>query len=340
MSSDGGGQTERQLGEFRADFDALRREIGRVIVGQAEVVDGVLGAMVAGGHVLLEGMPGLGKTRLVRALAGAVDFSFQRIQCTPDLMPADVIGTYVVMETPQGRRTFEFQKGPLFANLVLADQVNRTTPKTQSALLEAMDEAAITVSTETFHLPRPYLLVATQNPLETEGVYPLPQAQLDRFLFHLVMGRPSCEEMEEILRRTTDMEKVEPRPVVDAKRIEEMGALVRAMPVADEVRRWGIALVDATHPDSETAPEPVRRYVQFGAGPRGAIALLLGAKIKAILDGRFHVAGEDILGVAVSALRHRLVLGFRGHADNVSAAEIVEAIIESAPNPPSSAASR
>ena len=237
----------------------------------------------------------------------------------------------------KGGATFEFQKGPLFANLVLADQVNRTTPKTQSALLEAMDEATITVSTETFHLPRPYLLIATQNPLETEGVYLLPQAQIDRFLFHLVMDRPSCEEMEEILRRTTDTEKVEPRPVVDAKRVEEMAELVRAMPVADELRRWGIALVDATHPDGKAAPEAVRKYVQFGAGPRGAIALLLGAKIRAILDGRFHVAGEDIRGAAVAALRHRLVLSFSGHADNVSTADVIGAVLDSLPGPASAA---
>jgi MoxR-like ATPase len=248
-------------------------------------------------------------------------------------MPADVIGTYVVMETPQGRRTFEFQKGPLFANLVLADQVNRTTPKTQSALLEAMDEETITVSTETFRLPRPYLLLATQNPLEMEGVYPLPEAQVDRFLFKLSMARPSAEEMEEILKRAADAEKIDPRPVVDAARIEEMGNVARGVPVADAIRRWAIAVVDATHPDSPSAPEAVRDYVQFGAGPRGAIALLTGAKVRAILDGRFHVAREDIAAAALPALRHRLVLGFRGHAEDVSADDLVTAVLESLPGP-------
>ena len=328
------GQIDQQLKQFDADFEALRREIGRVIVGQEEVIEGLLMAMVAGGHVLLEGLPGLGKTRLVRALAAAVDLSFQRIQCTPDLMPADVIGTYVVMETPQGRRTFEFQKGPLFANLVLADQVNRTTPKTQSALLEAMDEESITVSTETFRLPRPYLVVATQNPLEMEGTYPLPEAQIDRFFFKLVVGRPSCEQMEQILDRTTEAEQVKPRAVVDGSRILEMGQLIRMVPVADEIRRWAVSLVAATHPDSELAPEIVRQYVHYGSSPRGAQAMILGAKARAILDGRYHVSSEDLRAVAPWALRHRLILNFRGQADeSIQPDAIIATVLQSIPEP-------
>jgi MoxR-like ATPase len=328
------GQIDQQLKHFRDDFETLRREIGRVIVGQEGVVEGLLTAMVAGGHVLLEGLPGLGKTRLVRALAAAVDLSFQRIQCTPDLMPADVIGTYVIMETPQGRRTFEFQKGPLFANLVLADQVNRTMPKTQAALLEAMDEESITVSTESFRLPRPYLVVATQNPLEMEGTYPLPEAQIDRFLFKLVVQRPSPEQMEEILQRTTEAEQIRPRVVVDGPRILEMGELIRMVPVADEIRRWAVSLVSATHPDSEAAPEVVRQYVRYGSSPRGAQAMMLGAKARAVLEGRYHVSCEDLRAVAPWALRHRLILNFRGQADEgLRPDAILAAVLESVPEP-------
>ena len=336
MSTDG--RVEQQLRQFRDDFDALRREVGRVIVGQQEVIDAVLVALVAGGHVLLEGLPGLGKTRLVRALAGAVDLSFQRIQSTPDLMPADIIGTYVVMETPQGRRTFEFQKGPLFANLVLADQVNRATPKTQSALLQAMDEDSITVATETFRLPRPYLVIATQNPLEMEGTYPLPEAQIDRFFFKLIVRPPSCQEMEEILVRTTGEELVEPRAVVDGARLLEMGKLLRAVPAADQVRHRAVRLVAATHPDAEQAPEIVRQYVRHGASPRGAQAMLMGAKAHAILDGRYDVASEDLQAVAHAALRHRLILNFRGQADDVPADDLIDALLAAIPGPTAKAA--
>jgi MoxR-like ATPase len=325
------GQTDQQAADFRADFDALRREVGRVIVGQADVVEGVLTALVAGGHVLLEGLPGLGKTRLVRALAGALDLSFQRIQCTPDLMPADVIGTYVVMETPQGRRTFEFQKGPLFANLVLADQVNRTTPKTQSALLEAMDEESITVSTETFRLPRPYLVIATQNPLDMEGTYPLPEAQIDRFFFKLVVRSPDCDQMEEILERTAGPERITPRSVLGGERVVEMGQFARTISVAADVRRWCVSVVAATHPDHASAPEIVRQYVRYGASPRAAQAMLLGAKVRAILQGRDCASREDLRAVAPPALRHRLILNFRGQADAVPADDLIEKILANSP---------
>ena len=326
-------QIDQQLKQFGADFEAMRREIGRVIVGQEEAIKGLLTALVAGGHVLLEGLPGLGKTRLARALGAAVDLSFQRIQCTADLMPADVIGTYVVMETPQGRRTFEFHKGPLFANLVLADQVNRTTPKTQSALLEAMDEESITVSTETFRLPRPYLVVATQNPLEMEGTYPLPEAQIDRFLFKLSVRRPSSEQMEQILDRTTEAEQIQPRAVVDGPRILEMGELIRTVPVADEVRRWAVSVVEATHPDSEAAPDIVRRYVRYGSSPRGAQAMILAAKARAILQGRYHVSTDDLIAASPWALRHRLLLNFRGMAEGIAPDELVAAVLQSVPGP-------
>jgi MoxR-like ATPase len=324
---------QRQLDRFREDFDALEREIGKVMVGQEDVIEGVLAAVIAGGHVLLEGLPGLGKTVLVRSLADVVDLSFQRIQCTPDLMPADIIGTYVIMETPQGRRTFEFQKGPLFANIVLADQINRTTPKTQASLLEAMDEEAITVSTETFDLPQPYFVIATQNPLEMEGTYPLPEAQIDRFLFKLVVRPPSVAQIEQILDRTTEEEQPVTKTVVDGARLLEMGELVRKVPVVADVRRFGISLVAATHPDSELAPESVRRYVRYGASPRGAQALVLGAKTRAILDGRYNVSAADFRAVAPAALRHRVILNYEGQAESVEPDTVIQSILDVVPDP-------
>jgi len=322
-------EMEKRLEAFRGDFEALRHEIGKVIVGQADVVRDLLTALIAGGHVLLEGLPGTGKTVLVRTLAAVVDLGFSPIQCTPDLMPADVIGTYVIMETPQGRRTFEFQKGPLFANLVLVDHINRTTPKTQSALLEAMDEEAITVSTETFRLPEPYFLVATQNPLELEGTYPLPEAQVDRFFFKLVVRAANEAEMDAILDRTTEPEEAPLRVVADGRRIGELGEMVRQVPIAPEVRRFGIAVVAATHPESPKAPTRVRQYVRHGASVRGAQAMVLASKLRAILDGRFHVSTEDLRAVASAALRHRLVLNFEGQAENVNPDELIEEILQS-----------
>ncbi len=322
-------RTERYFEQFRSDFDTLRREIGKAIVGQEDVVEHLLVALIGGGHVLLEGLPGMGKTLLGRTLAEAVDLSFQRIQCTPDLMPADVIGTYVVMETPQGRRTFEFQKGPLFANIVLADQVNRTTPKTQSALLEAMDEESITVSTETFSLPQPYFVLATQNPLEMEGTYPLPEAQIDRFFFKLLVPAPSNQQMEEILDRTTGATPEKIRPALDADRIIELRQFARGVSMSAGIRRLAVGMVAATQPENEQAPETVRRYVRYGSGPRGARALVVAAKIRAVLDGRDELSSADLCDVAHAALRHRLIMNFEGQAENVSPDDLIDGILES-----------
>ena len=318
-----------QLDRFRADFRALRREVGKVIVGNEDILGGVITALIAGGHVLLEGVPGLGKTLLVRTLADALRLEFQRIQFTPDLMPADLIGTNVVQEDPEGGRRFEFQRGPLFSNLVLADEINRATPKTQSAMLEAMQERSVTVGGKTHQLGRPFFVLATQNPLEMEGTYPLPEAQLDRFFFKLLVQFPSAEELEAILDRTTEAAQPKAEPVFDGARIGELSKLARSIPIADDIRRYGIALVLATHPENPLAAESTRRYVRYGSSPRGAQALILAAKIGAILDGRYHVSRDDLRAVVRAVLRHRLILNFEGQAEGVKPDDVVDDILES-----------
>jgi MoxR-like ATPase len=320
---------ERRAEAFRADFDAIRKEIAKRLVGQEEAVEAVITALVLGGHVLLEGLPGTGKTLLAKSLAEAVDLVFQRIQCTADLMPADILGTYVIMETPQGRRTFEFRKGPLFANLVLADHVNRAAPRTQSALLQAMDEEAISVSTESFPLPRPYLVLATQNPLESEGTYPLPEAQIDRFLFHVILRPATADQLDAMLERTTEAQRVALRKIADGQRILEMREVAFQVPVPADVRRWAVSLVAATQPDSASAPAAVRQFVRYGAGPRGAQAIVLAAKVRAVLAGRAAVQREDVRAAARPVLRHRLILNPEGIADNVSPDAILDRVLES-----------
>jgi MoxR-like ATPase len=329
---------EGRLDHFRAGFESLCREIGRVIVGNDEVVRGTLTAMLAGGHVLLEGVPGLGKTLLVKTLGQVLALKFQRVQFTPDLMPADIIGTNVVHETPDGRKKFEFQPGPVFANLVLADEINRATPKTQSALLEAMQEQCVTVAGHTHVLPRPFLVLATQNPLEMDGTYPLPEAQLDRFFFKLLVRFPTPTEIDTILDRTTEDHAAEPQPVCDGAAIQEWGQVVRQVPIAREVRDYGVALMLATHPDQPGSPEVTRRYVRYGSSPRGAQALILAAKIRAVLDRRHHVARDDLRAVARPALRHRILLNFEGQADGVTADAVLDGILDSVPEAPSRAA--
>ncbi len=316
------------LDEFRSDFERLRAEVSKVIVGQVEILDDTLIALIAGGHVLLEGVPGLGKTLTVRTLADALHLKFQRIQFTPDLMPADLIGTNVVLETPDGRKKFEFQQGPVFASVLLADEINRATPKTQSALLEAMQEHSVTVAGRTHKLTEPFFVMATQNPLEMEGTYPLPEAQLDRFFCKLLVKFPKIAELETILDRTTETMKPHAEPVLSGERICEMSQLARQIPIAGEIRRYGLAVVMATHPEHELAADVTRRFVRYGSSPRGAQALILGAKIRAILDHRYHVAKEDLRVMAPAVLRHRLILNFEGQAEGVSTDAVVEEILK------------
>jgi len=310
--------------KFRDDFRRLKAELQRVIVGQDEVIEGVLAAMFADGHVLLEGAPGLGKTALVRALAAAVDLHFSRIQFTPDLMPADVIGTNIIREDAGGRRVFEFQPGPIFTNLLLADEINRATPKTQSALLEAMQERQVTVAGETRVMQAPFLVLATQNPLEMEGTYPLPEAQLDRFFFKLKVGYPSEEDLHSIIERTTEATSPVVHKVISAADVLALRDLVREVPMTREIQAHAIGLVLATHPESERATPLAGKYVRYGASPRGVQALILAGKIFALLDGRYHVAKADLDRAAPAALRHRLILNFEGEAEGVTADRIIE----------------
>ena len=314
--------------EFRRRADALKDEMGRVIVGQDMIVEGVLMCLCAGGHVLLEGVPGLGKTLLVRTLAQTLGLQFSRIQFTPDLMPADVTGTNIIAEKPDGTREFQFQKGPVFTNILLADEINRATPKTQSALLEAMQERSVTVAGKTFQLEEPYIVLATQNPLEMEGTYPLPEAQLDRFLFKLRVFFPTMDELMEILNRTTQTHSETPSQVLAREDIMMLRRLVRDVPIAPHIQEHAVKLTLGTHPDSEWATDEVRKYVRYGASPRGAQALILAAKVRALLETRFHVAQEDIEFIARPALRHRMILNFEGQADGIETDALIDGLLD------------
>ena len=309
---------------------AIESELSRFMVGQTELIRLTLLALIGGGHVLLEGVPGLGKTVLVRSLAAVLDLDFARVQFTPDLMPADITGTHIVTEDDGGRRRFEFQPGPLFTNLLLADEINRATPKTQSALLEAMGEHQVTVGDRTRMLAEPFFVLATQNPIELEGTYPLPEAQLDRFFFKLIVPFPNAAELAEIARRTTGSSSVELKPVAGRAELAAMRELSREVPVASNVMDLAVGLVMATHPNQPEAPEEVRRYVRWGSSPRGLQALVLAARIRALLDGRFNVALEDLTAVAPSALRHRVFLNFEADAAGIGSDAVVEAVITAA----------
>jgi MoxR-like ATPase len=316
------------LETFQTTAQAIETEIGRVIVGQAEVVRNVLIAIIAGGHVLLEGVPGLGKTLLIRTLADSLDLRFNRIQFTPDLMPADIIGTEILAEDRQGGRHFRFQPGPIFVNLLMADEINRATPKTQSALLEAMQEQTVTVAGQSHQLERPFFVLATQNPIEMEGTYPLPEAQLDRFLFKLNVGFPAADELVTILDRTTADSQPHAAQATDGQTLLQMGALARQIPAASHVSQYVARLLLATHPDHPDAPEMVKRYVRYGASPRGAQAIILGAKVNALFNSRYNVAFNDIKAVVYPALRHRLILNFEGEAEGLTTDNVIEAILQ------------
>ncbi len=317
---------------FRSKIGGLREEIGKVLVGNREVVDGVMTCMLAGSHALLEGVPGLGKTLLVRTMADALQLDFSRIQFTPDMMPADILGTTVVEESASGQRLFAFQKGPVFAHILLADEINRATPKTQSALLEAMQEHHVTIGNTTHTLEEPFFVLATQNPIESEGTYPLPEAQLDRFFFKLHVDYPERDELHAILDRTTGKDNPEAEPVLGRDDILEMQRLVREVPVSHSVQDYAVRLIQATHPEVASANEDVKRFVNFGSSPRGAQAVLLSAKIRALFEGRFAVAIEDVKANALPALRHRVLLNFEGEAEGIRTDQLITRIIEQLPD--------
>ena len=320
-----------EVTDFQKSISELREEVGKMIVGNREVVDGVLTCMLAGSHALLEGVPGLGKTMLVRTMAEALKLNFSRIQFTPDMMPADILGTTVIDESAAGTKTFSFRKGPIFANIVLADEINRATPKTQSALLEAMQEHRVTIAKTTHQLEEPFFVLATQNPLESEGTYPLPEAQLDRFFFKLHVPFPGREELNQILERTTGTTPPEVRPVLDRPRLLEMQKLVREVPIAKHVQDYAVRLLQSTHPTEKESLESVKRFVKFGSSPRGAQALLLAAKIRALFQGRFAASVDDVRGVALPALRHRVLLNFEGEAEGVKTDTLIQEILKQLP---------
>jgi len=338
MSNEPSKSAAKQAEQFRTTFNKVKTEVGRMMVGQEDVIDGVLTALMAGGHVLLEGVPGIGKTMLVRSLGEALDLKFSRIQFTPDMMPADIQGTSILVEKTEGGQEVQFREGPLVSSLVLADEINRATPKTQSALLEAMQEKQMTVGNRTIKLEEPYCVMATQNPVEQEGTYPLPEAQLDRFLFKLVVGYPVESEYHEILNRTTTSDDIQVRKVSTGEEIIKMRGVVRSVPVPEHVQGYAIRLVMATQPGSEYAPDLVNEFVSLGSSPRGAQSLLLAGKVKALMAGRFAVSCDDVRDVAKGALRHRTMVNFHGISEGITPDQLIEKVLAEIkqPNAPAS----
>ncbi len=323
---------EKLCREFRKTFESLRTEVAKVIVGHDEIVDSVLICLFCGGHVLLEGVPGLGKTLLVRTLSSALSLEFRRIQFTPDLMPADIVGTNIVMEdAATGRRRFEFQPGPIFGQIILADEINRATPKTQSAMLEAMQEHTVTSSGQLRRLPEPFIVLATQNPIEQEGTYPLPEAQLDRFLFKLLVPYSNRDELGSIIDRTTTKEQPQAEPVLSGEQIISSQLLARQVAIAPHVQDYAIRLVLASHPQGEFATEMTNRFVRFGSSPRGVQALVLSGKVRAMLNERYHVSFDDISRSVMPSMRHRILLNFEGQAEGIITDDVLKQILEQTP---------
>jgi MoxR-like ATPase len=325
------GRTQITPDVFRDRALRIETEIGKVIVGQRVLIHQIITCLLAGGNALLEGVPGLGKTVLVKTLARVLDCEFNRVQFTPDLMPADIVGTNILVEDERGGKEFRFQQGPIFTNLLLADEINRATPKTQSALLEAMQEATVTVARNNYELPRPFFVLATQNPIEMEGTYPLPEAQLDRFLMKLLVEFPSAAELVAISDRTTSGYEAQAERVVSGRDILEMQALARQTPVATHVTSYAVRILRATHPQNDEATDFVRRYVRYGGSPRGLQAIILAAKIYALLDGRFNVAFRDVRNAVLPALRHRIILNFDGEAEGIRHDAVLASVIEQVP---------
>ncbi|WHH59928.1 MoxR family ATPase [Petroclostridium sp. X23] len=316
------------LQRFNSTANAIKAEVSKHIIGQKTIVEQVLICIFSGGNVLLEGMPGLGKTQLVKTLGSVMGLDFSRIQFTPDLMPADVVGTNVIQRDAQGSSQFRFEKGPVFSNIVLADEINRATPKTQSSLLEAMQEQTVTVGNTTYHLPQPYFVLATQNPIEMEGTYPLPEAQMDRFLFKLNVAFPSLEELHDIVNLTTSGMQQKYTPVTSGEEILKMREVARQVPIAKPVMEYALKMVMGTHPENSSSPKATGAYVRYGASPRGAQAIINAARIKALMEGRYNVSFEDIKYVAFPALRHRIFLNFEGMAEGISTDTVIGEIIE------------
>lgn len=319
---------EEKAEQFRTTFSGIKNQIQKRMVGLDDVIDNVLSALFIGGHVLLEGVPGLGKTLLVKSLAETLDLRFSRIQFTPDLMPADILGTNIILEAVPGRKSFQFQKGPVFANILLADEINRATPKTQSALLEAMQERSVTIAGEKHELEAPFYVLATQNPIEMEGTYPLPEAQVDRFLYKLILPFPKEKELISILDRTTAEEQLRLEPIAGRSAIHEFAAFLLQVPAAENVLNYAVRLVLNTHPDHPGSPDFIRQYVRYGSSPRGAQALILSAKVRALREGRYNASVEDVRSAALSSLRHRLILNIEGQAENISTDHLIGQLLE------------
>lgn len=320
---------EKEIREIIDKIKVVEQEIGKAIIGQKDIIRQVLIAIFTGGNVLLEGSPGLGKTQLVKTLSKVMDMSFSRIQFTPDLMPADVVGTNIIMKDEKGNSAFNFQRGPVFANLVLADEINRATPKTQSALLEAMQEHTVTVGNNTYHLEEPFMVLATQNPLENEGTYPLPEAQLDRFLFKLMVPYPNLEELRGIIGVTINNEAEEIHKVIDKGDILSIRKVLKEVPMSKAVEDYALRVILATHADYEAAPELSKKYIRYGASPRAAQAIIATSRVRAVMEGRYNVSFDDIKYVAVAALRHRFFMNFDAVADGITPEAIIKEILES-----------